>query len=187
MGTFDAGNLFKSFFANPEKLNGMSNNEKKPEVNSYVSGWDAVNAQKADEAKASDFVEDVSMASLMGAEFGKTTAPESVNKDAVFSDEEVSLENLMSLLDDDVDREKLARHNAKGTDYGRIVSSGIDSDFAHTVADGLESDVNIEKFSAYNSDPINDRQNGVKKNPEEFGDEVAIASMLFALSDDIWA
>jgi hypothetical protein len=131
------------------------------------------------------------MQEMLGASFAKGLGIEKTEMDnngqAKFSDEEISLENLMSLLDDDVDKEKVAEHNKKGSTFGKIVASGIDSEFASYVADGLKEDVNVEKLSAHNTNPINDRQNGVKKNPEEFGDEVPMASMMFALSDLIWS
>ena len=131
------------------------------------------------------------MQEMLGANFAKGLGIEKTeidnNGQAKFSDEDISLENLMSLLDGDVDREKVAEHNKKGSTFSRIVNSGIDSEFATYVAEGLNDDVNVEKLSAHNTNPINDRQNGVKKNAEEFGEEVPTASMMFALRDYIWS
>ena len=122
--------LIKNFGVSVSKMQNDKNKiDTKAEYNNYVSGWDAIKAQAE---KNNEQVYDVSdkvdideveaemkseLAGLMGADFGRTTeAKNKANAEKpVFSDEEISLENMMALLspDDDIDIDKLREQNKK--------------------------------------------------------------------------
>lgn len=106
--------------------------DTKTEFNSYVSGWDAIKSKaEAENTKATTGetvnVQDLEgemkseLASLMGAEFGKTTGLE--NKGTadkpVFSEEEISLENMMALLEPEegLDLAKVRENNEKPVNF----------------------------------------------------------------------
>ncbi len=97
--------------------------DTKAELNAYVSGWDAIKA-KAQSTGAEQ--NDISLlegdmkselASLMGADFGKSAGVKGaeVEGKTFFSEEEISLENMMSLLatEDGLDIDKLREYNKK--------------------------------------------------------------------------
>jgi len=95
--------------------------DTKSELNTYVSGWDAIKAKaEADGAQQADISAlegdmKSELASLMGAEFGKSAGvnAKEENGKAVFSDEDISLENMMAMLEpeDDMDINKLREYN----------------------------------------------------------------------------
>lgn len=119
---FDINN-FGSMISNLGKATaGMQNNESeidtKSELNTYVSGWDAIKAnaekQGATTADIASLEVDmkVELAGLLGAEFGEK-AQVAKNDKAAFSAEEISLENMMALLEgeDDLNIEKVREYN----------------------------------------------------------------------------
>ena len=111
------------------------------ELNTYVSGWDAIKAKANEQNSDNDVNNDVDMATLetqmkselaglMGADFGKSKGIETKTevKDgkevAVFTDEE-ALEGLMSALSETMDAEmtaKVAEYNAKHTRHRQFHS-----------------------------------------------------------------
>ena len=122
---FDINN-FASLINNLGKASANMQNDKtkidsKSEMNAYVSGWDAIKSKaEATGAQASDISSlegnmKLELASLMGAEFGQTAGlnKKEENGKAVFSTEEISLENMMSLLEpeDGLDIGKLREYN----------------------------------------------------------------------------
>ena len=97
------GNLGK---ASASMQNDTTKIDTKSELNTYVSGWDAIKAKAesagAEKADISALEGDMKseLASLMGAEFGKTAGIQGKEKNGnvVFSEEDVSLENMMAML-----------------------------------------------------------------------------------------
>ncbi len=121
-------NQFSSLLGNlGEKSASMQNDttkiDTKSELNTYVSGWDAIKAKAesagAEKADISALEGDMKseLASLMGAEFGKTAGIQGKEKNGnvVFSEEDVSLENMMAMLapEDGLDIDKLREFNKK--------------------------------------------------------------------------
>lgn len=123
---FDINN-FGSMISNLGKSSaGMQKDETKidtkSELNAYVSGWDAIKASaeqsgaEASDIKSLESDMKTNLASLMGAEFGESAGLKKTSeKEAVFSSEEISLENMMSLLEseDGLDIAKLREYNKK--------------------------------------------------------------------------
>ena len=120
---FDINN-FSSMISNLGKAaasmqNNKNNIDTKAELNTYVSGWDAIKAsaekQGAQAADIASLEGDMKseLANLLGAEFGKTAGVKQSANEAMFSDEEISLENMMSLLEpeDGLDMDKLKEYN----------------------------------------------------------------------------
>ena len=97
--------------------------DTKAELNAYVSGWDAIKAKAqssgAEQTDMSLLEGDMKseLASLMGADFGKSAGVKGkeVQGQTLFSADEISLENMMSLLapEDNLDIEKLREYNKK--------------------------------------------------------------------------
>lgn len=105
--------------------------DTKAELNLFTSGWEAIQskakAEGADDMDMYNFEVQMrgEMAGLLGAEFGQTAGLELTevdNFDEVgpetkmgFSQEEISLENMMSLLSDEdgIDIDKLREYNKK--------------------------------------------------------------------------
>lgn len=121
-------NQFSSLLGNLGKASASMQNDTtkidtKSELNTYVSGWDAIKAKAesagAEKADISALEGDMKseLASLMGAEFGKTAGIQGKEKngDVVFSEEDVSLENMMAMLapEDGLDIDKLREYNKK--------------------------------------------------------------------------
>lgn len=121
-------NQFSSLLGNLGKASASMQNDTtkidtKSELNTYVSGWDAIKAKAesagAEKADISALEGDMKseLASLMGAEFGKTAGIQGKEKNGnvVFSEEDVSLENMMALLapEDGLDIDKLREYNKK--------------------------------------------------------------------------
>lgn len=116
------------------------------ELNTYVSGWDAIKAKANEQNSDNDVNNDVDMATLetqmkselaglMGADFGKSKGIETKTevKDgkevAVFTDEE-ALEGLMSALSETMDAEmtaKVAEYNAKHPELAADTDEAIAS------------------------------------------------------------
>ena len=107
---FDINN-FGSMISNLGKATaGLQNDESKidtkNELNAYVSGWDAI--KETAEKQGANTVDIASLegdmktelAGLLGAEFGEK-AQVAKNEKAAFSAEEISLENMMALLEED--------------------------------------------------------------------------------------
>lgn len=130
----DFNGLIKNLGTTAAKL--QNNKEKidtKTELNTYVSGWDAIKA-KAVAENAQAATEDATniqelegqmkseLASLMGAEFGQTAGVQNKGtaEEPVFSDEDISLENMMSLLEpeDGLNIQKLREYNSKPLEGG---------------------------------------------------------------------
>lgn len=114
-------NSFGSMISNLGKATaGMQNNESEIDTKSefYVSGWDAIkaNAEKQGATTADLASLEVDMktelAGLLGAEFGEK-ANVAKNEEAAFSAEEISLENMMALLEgeDDLSIDKVREYN----------------------------------------------------------------------------
>lgn len=109
--------------------NDKSKIDTKTELNTYVSGWDAIKAKaQSENAKEANVNEQVDigtleaemkseLAGLMGAEFGKSAGVENKGTEnkPLFSEDEISLENMMSLLstEDGLDIDKLREENKK--------------------------------------------------------------------------
>ncbi|MCM1265363.1 MAG: hypothetical protein NC200_04105 [Candidatus Gastranaerophilales bacterium] len=120
---FDINN-FGSMISNLGKASANMQNDKtkidtKSELNAYVSGWDAIkaSAEKAG-AEAGDIASlegtmQSELASLMGAEFGQSAGVKKTADGSAFSADEISLENMMSLLEpeDGLDIGKLREYN----------------------------------------------------------------------------
>ena len=121
-------NQFSSLLGNLGKASASMQNDTtkidtKSELNTYVSGWDAIKAKAesagAEKADISALEGDMKyeLASLMGAEFGKTAGIQGKEKNGnvVFSEEDVSLENMMAMLapEDGLDIDKLREFNKK--------------------------------------------------------------------------
>ena len=108
--------------------------DTKTELNTYVSGWDAIKAKaEADNITAKNDAEitDIGeleaemkseLAGLMGADFGKTAGVENkgTKEKPFFSEEDISLENMMEILAnapleeaDGIDMKKLEEYNKK--------------------------------------------------------------------------
>ena len=129
---------FNNLIANLGKASANMQNDKtkidtKSELNAYVSGWDAIKAKAEKSNKAIQNGEDTAydnvnisdleqtmkseLANLMGADFGKSAGvkAEKQNNEVVFSEDEISLENMMSLLapEDNLDIDKLREFNKK--------------------------------------------------------------------------
>lgn len=129
---------FNNLIANLGKASANMQNDKtkidtKSELNAYVSGWDAIKAKAEksnnaiqngedtayDNANISDLEQTMKseLANLMGADFGKSAGvkAEKKNNEVVFSKDEISLENMMSLLapEDNLDIDKLREFNKK--------------------------------------------------------------------------
>ena len=121
-------NQFSSLLGNLGKASASMQNDTtkidtKSELNTYVSGWDAIKAKAesagAEKADISALEGDMKseLATLMGAEFGKTAGIQGKEKNGnvVFSEEDVSLENMMAMLapEDGLDIDKLREYNKK--------------------------------------------------------------------------
>ena len=120
---FDINN-FGSMISNLGKASAKMQKDEtkidtKSELNAYVSGWDAI---KASAEKAGAEAGDISalegnmkseLANLMGAEFGQAAGAKKTSDGSAFSAEEISLENMMSLLEpeDGLDIGKLREYN----------------------------------------------------------------------------
>ncbi len=146
------------------------------ELNTYVSGWDAIKSKANQQNNDKDVNNDVDMATLesqmkselaglMGADFGKTKGVETKEvdkngkKEVVFTDEE-ALAGLMSALSESMDAEmteKVAQYNAKhpelAADTGEALSSlkGIISENNKEV-----NNENKTKFTGFDDKDIND-------------------------------
>ena len=109
--------------------NDKSKIDTKTELNTYVSGWDAIKAKaQTENAKTENIDTQVDidtleaemkseLAGLMGAEFGKSAGVKNKGnaEQPLFSEDEISLENMMSLLstEDGLDIDKLREENKK--------------------------------------------------------------------------
>ena len=129
----DFSNLIKNLGAAAAGMSGKTDKiDSKHELKSFVSGWDQIKADaKADANKSGivdlqanaqtqaeiDALAKAELNEIMGLDFAKKDIgiqkKIDVQKGAVFSDEDISLENLMSLLGDDVDASRVAEHSKK--------------------------------------------------------------------------
>lgn len=119
------GNLISELGINAAKQsNDKSKIDTKSELNLFTSGFEAIqNKAKSEGADDMDLhTLDVRMrsevADLLGVEFGQTAGNEAIQNEKGeygFSSEEISLENMMSLLseEDNIDMDKLREYNQK--------------------------------------------------------------------------
>ena len=152
-------NQFSSLLGNLGKTSASMQNDTtkidtKSELNTYVSGWDAIKAKAesagAEQADISALEGDMKseLASLMGAEFGKTAGIQGKEKNGnvVFSEEDVSLENMMAMLapEDGLDIDKLREYNKKpmlssideqNQEVATLQNAGFDSELVNILMD----------------------------------------------------
>lgn len=152
-------NQFSSLLGNLGKASASMQNDTtkidtKSELNTYVSGWDAIKAKAesagAEKADISALEGDMKseLASLMGAEFGKTAGIQGKEKNGnvVFSEEDVSLENMMAMLapEDGLDIDKLREYNKKpmlssideqNQEVATLQNAGFDSELVNILMD----------------------------------------------------
>lgn len=152
-------NQFSSLLGNLGKTSASMQNDTtkidtKSELNTYVSGWDAIKAKAesagAEKADISALEGDMKseLASLMGAEFGKTAGIQGKEKNGnvVFSEEDVSLENMMAMLapEDGLDIDKLREYNKKpmlssideqNQEVATLQNAGFDSELVNILMD----------------------------------------------------
>lgn len=152
-------NQFSSLLGNLGKASASMQNDTtkidtKSELNTYVSGWDAIKAKAesagAEKADISALEGDMKseLASLMGAEFGKTAGIQGKEKNGnvVFSEEDVSLENMMAMLapEDGLDIDKLREFNKKpmlssveeqNQEVATLQNAGFDSELVNILMD----------------------------------------------------
>ncbi|MCR5266019.1 MAG: hypothetical protein K6E29_05435 [Cyanobacteria bacterium RUI128] len=137
--------------------NDKSKIDTKTELNTYVSGWDAIKVKaEAENAKPANANEQVNidglesemkleLAVLLGAEFGKSAGVENkgTEKEPFFSEDEISLENMMSLLsaEDGVDIDKLREENkkpmlsAQSESVESLTEAGFDAELVNIMAE----------------------------------------------------
>lgn len=184
----DFNNLIKNLGQAAANLqNDKSKIDTKTELNTYVSGWDAIKAKAEAENSANANAVDISalegdmkseLASLMGAEFGKSAGVENkgdVNK-PVFSEEEISLENMMALLapEDGIDIGKLREYNkkpmlsAESESVDALTNAGFDSELVEIM---VESTPGAVKYisDAIKSGRAEKIANAVIQDDAEFG------------------
>ena len=152
-------NQFSSLLNNLGKASAKMQNDEnkidtKSELNAYVSGWDAIKAKAesagAEQADISSLEGDMKseLASLMGADFGKSAGVqgEEQNGEVVFSEEEISLENMMAMLapEDGLDIDKLREFNKKlmlssveeqNQEVATLQDAGFDSELVNILMD----------------------------------------------------
>lgn len=152
-------NQFSSLLGNLGKASASMQNDTtkidtKSELNTYVSGWDAIKAKAesagAEKADITALEGDMKseLASLMGAEFGKTAGIQGKEKNGnvVFSEEDVSLENMMAMLapEDGLDIDKLREYNKKpmlssideqNQEVATLQNAGFDSELVNILMD----------------------------------------------------
>lgn len=184
----DFNNLIKNLGQAAANLqNDKSKIDTKTELNTYVSGWDAIKAKAEAENSANANAVDISalegdmkseLASLMGAEFGKSAGVENkgdANK-PVFSEEEISLENMMALLapEDGIDIGKLREYNkkpmlsAESESVDALTNAGFDSELVEIM---VESTPGAVKYisDAIKSGRAEKIANAVIQDDAEFG------------------
>lgn len=125
--------------------------DSKSELNAFVSGWDAIKS-KAESSGAS--IDDINilednmkseLSSLMGAEFGKTAGVNKISDESLFTADEISLENMMSLLEpeDGLDIAKLREYNKKPVEslddaidgVYELTNAGFDNELVQVLMD----------------------------------------------------
>lgn len=124
------------------------------------------------------------MQKMLGADFARGLGIQKkvdIQKGAAYSDEEISLENLMSLLDDDVDKTKVAEQNKKGTSFGMFIDAGFEEDFVSELDKMPEGRKVAESTKRITDAGIakkigDDTLNAI----EEFGTELKTADVLFS-------
>ncbi|GEM_PF-6864245 len=155
--------------------------DSKAELNSYVSGWDAIKA-KADKQNADAKVNNKSaetvdvaslesdmkseLASLMGAEFKSQAKVETkTNNDgkAVFANDENVLEEMMSVLakeTDGVDLKALREYNKKGIGFAEdidapevLAAAGFEPEMVNVLLDEMPGALVHIKHSIQNNTP----------------------------------
>ena len=143
----DFNNLGKVFENIANASAKITNDDKKDVINNaqelftYKTSVDAVKNQAEISGEAT--VEEVEAAAkkelskVMDYSFGETAGLEDKNQDGVFSEDEISLESLMSYLDDNIDMEKVKEYNDKG-----IVAQDSELKAVDTLTDaGFDSDL----------------------------------------------
>lgn len=152
-------NQFSSLLNNLGKASAKMQNDEnkidtKSELNAYVSGWDAIKAKAesagAEQTDISSLEGDMKseLASLMGADFGKSAGVQGKeqNNEVVFSEDEISLENMMALLapEDGLDIDKLREFNKKpmlssveerNEEISTLQNAGFDSELVAVLMD----------------------------------------------------
>ncbi len=152
-------NQFSSLLNNLGKASAKMQNDEnkidtKSELNAYVSGWDAIKAKAesagAEQVDISSLEGDMKseLASLMGADFGKSAGVQGKeqNNEVVFSEDEISLENMMALLapEDGLDIDKLREFNKKpmlssveerNEEISTLQNAGFDSELVAVLMD----------------------------------------------------
>ena len=129
--------------------------DTKTELNTYVSGWDAIKAKaEAENSANAEAKVDIAslegdmkseLASLMGAEFGKSAGVQNKGdaQKPVFSEDEISLENMMALLapEDGMDIDKLREYNkkpmlsAESESVDTLTDAGFDSELVEIMVE----------------------------------------------------
>ena len=213
MGT-DFGNLIRNIGATAASASGKADKiDSKKELKEFVSGWEQIKAQAKEEAQNSavidlqneaqtqeeiDALAKAELNSIMGLEFAKNDLgidkKTDMQKGAAFSDEDLSLENMMALLDDEV-----AEYDAKGNPVvdqnGNPVTSEVNKEVVekemkisemthagiqHDIAkEFAESGIDTHKLSermAYITDPEYKVAHGAVDNALQFGDVSNIAN-----------
>ena len=182
----------------------MQNNkdkiDTKTELNTYVSGWDAIKSKAEVENSQNNNDVDVStleatmkseLASLMGAEFGNTAGVENKGtaEKPVFSEEDISLENMMALLspEDGLDINKLREQNKKpvlsnmSTDVEQMNDFGFDPELTNLL---METEPGAVK---YISDAIKSgRGEAITKDVAEFGEGNEALGYFMLDNKDFW-
>lgn len=143
----DFNNLGKVFENIANASAKITNDDKKDVINNaqelftYKTSVDAVKNQAEISGEAT--VEEVEAAAkkelskVMDYSFGETAGLEDKNQDGVFSEDEISLESLMSYLDDNIDMEKVKEYSDKG-----IVAQDSELKAVDTLTDaGFDSDL----------------------------------------------
>ncbi len=152
----DFNNLIKNLGqAAANMQNDKSKIDTKTELNTYVSGWDAIKAKAEAESSANSEAKiDISslegemkseLASLMGAEFGKSAGVQNKGdvQKPLFSEDEISLENMMALLapEDGMDIDKLREYNKKpmlsaaSESVDALTDAGFDSELVEIMVE----------------------------------------------------
>lgn len=198
----DFNNLIANLGRTAAKLQNNQNKiDSKTELNTYVSGWDAIKAKAEAENKSVDNNIDINnleatmkseLASLMGAEFGNTAGVQNKGtaKEPMFSDEEISLENMMALLEpeDGLDINKLREQNKKpmlssgANEVEAMTKYGFDPELTNIV---MEQTPGAMK---YISDAIKSgRADAIANDTAEFGEgNEAVANFLLANKEELW-
>ena len=152
--------------------------DSKDELFTYMTGVQGIKNQA--NVEGADFTEaDVEKAAkaelqqCLDYSFGtKELGIEDVNQDAAFSEDEISLENLMSYLDENVDTDKIAKYNEKGltdADSVEAMSALEKADFDPELVNILVNDDSIAGAVKYIvKDILSNRAESITKSVIDF-------------------